>query len=188
MKCVELLVEKEAKAQDREGMTALMHAAASGHSDCVALLLDKEKNIVDKDGHNARWYAVDKCCDTLAKVEPCACEDLFDAARYGCEEHYRKYIDQAGQTKACKIGDAEYENVTALMIAVYKGNAKCVKVLMEKEAKKTTANDYTALMFAAWYGKAECVRLLRDVEGGMRLSDGVTALMLAARGGHDECV
>ena len=70
-----------------------MYAAENGHLECVKILLDKEKNMLDKDDHNARWHAVGECCSILAKAEPCACKDLFDAAHYGCEEHCGEYLD-----------------------------------------------------------------------------------------------
>ena len=86
-KCVELLIEKEAKMQDSEGITALMYAAKYDKKECTNLLLDKEKDMKDKDGHNARWHAIGECKEILVKIEPCVCKDLFDAAHYGCEEH-----------------------------------------------------------------------------------------------------
>jgi len=101
-------------------MTALMHAAQQGHADIVKLLLEKEQNMLDKDGHNARWHATGECKELLAVEDECACaKDLFESAEKGCEEHCMKFINQAGQTKAYKIGNTEYKEATALMVAAY---------------------------------------------------------------------
>ena len=78
---------------DKKGETALMKAAQLGHVDIVKLLIEKEKNMLDKDGRNARWHAIGKCGEILAKTERCACKDLFDAVRYGCVEHCTIYIN-----------------------------------------------------------------------------------------------
>ena len=92
-KCVELLIEREARMQDSEGTTALMLAAKSGRKDCVNLLLKKEMGMFDSNGHNAKWYAAGECKETLAVEEECLCSnDLFDAAEKGCAECCRKFI------------------------------------------------------------------------------------------------
>ena len=87
LECVKILSDFEAGMQDDKGKTALMYAAEEGKKECVNALLDKEKDMTNKDGHNARWYATGECKEILAKIESCACKDLFDAAHYGCEEH-----------------------------------------------------------------------------------------------------
>ena len=78
--CVEILLDFEAGMQNSNGETALVLAAKKNKKECVSALLEKEKDISDNEGHNARWHATGECCEMLAKVMPCTCKDLFDAA------------------------------------------------------------------------------------------------------------
>ena len=48
--CVRMLAEKEAKMQDRFGLTALMFAAYKGHLECVKSLAPLEKGMKDNSG------------------------------------------------------------------------------------------------------------------------------------------
>ena len=56
--------------------------------------------------------------------------------------------------------------ITALMVAARYGNAKCVKLLKEKEATKQDDNGKTALMYAARYNQSECAAILAPLEQG----------------------
>ena len=133
-------------------------------------LLDKEKDILDNEGRNVRWHAADECCQLLARAVPCACKDLFDAARYGCEECCLKFIDQAGRTRNDIMlnGWSICCDRTALMVAARYGKTECVRILAEKEAGMKDRDNMTALMYATMHGHAECAEALAPREKGMR--------------------
>ena len=77
---------------------------------------------------------------TTSQKMPCTCgaRDLFDAAKKGCDKCCRAFIDQARKTRDdIDLGWwGTSKNRTALMVAAYYGNAECVRVLAEKEARK----------------------------------------------------
>ena len=72
------------------------------------------------------------------------------------------------------------------MVAACYGNAGCVQVLAEKEAKMQDGYNRTALMFAAENGHLECVKILAPLEKGMKNGYGSTAKSLASRK-HPDC-
>jgi len=139
---VRVLAPLEKGLKDERGQTALMLAAMKGHLECVKLLLQLEKGLTDSDGRNARWYATGACKEALL-VERCTCRSLFDAVQYGCEEHCRKFIGEAG---------ASNDGKTALMRAAEIGSLGCVRILASVENGIGDADGTTSLMLAARNG------------------------------------
>ena len=62
------------------------------------------------------------------------------------------------------------------MVAACHGKARCVMILVPKEAKIQDDGKTTALMFAARNGYLECVKILAPLEKGLRDRNGRTAL------------
>ncbi len=206
--CVRVLMEREAGMRDGGGMSALMVAAGRGHEGCVELLVGKEAGMKDNEGHNARWHAVGRCNEMLAKVEECACGDLLEAVRYGCERHCMEFIGEAGKTRDVTI-DGEKNTMTALMVAARYDRVSCVKALLEKEKGMKDGKGRSA----RWYARGECRQMVGNAEpctcrnlfeaiqqdcaehcrrfilqAGKKDGSGETALMKAARDGKLEYV
>ena len=177
LECVKILAPLERETTGGK-TTALMHVAAEGKLDFVTVLAPLEKGLTDSDGRNARWYATGACKEALL-VERCTCRSLFDAVQYGCEEHCRKFIGEAG---------ASNDGKTALMRAAEIGSLGCVRILASVENGIGDADGTTSLMLAARNGHASCVEVLAPLENGMKNNAGRSALMMAAENGKAECV
>lgn len=160
----------QANLQDKDGKTALMHAAENGCIDTVELLLEKEARKEDEQGRTALMYAVAaksyKCVKALAPKE----------AKMATNNKHR------------------HKGTTALMVAARTNDVECTKLLMDKEANLTRDDGVTALMQAAQANACDCLRLLAPKEAGRCTNDdflyghGYTALMFAASNGNLDSV
>ena len=84
-----------------------MFAAGNGCLECVKILTPLEKGMKDNYGCTAKYYATAKCAEFLAQFpeesvdqsnesgeNQCVCSnDLFEAAKKGCEACCRRLID-----------------------------------------------------------------------------------------------
>eukprot|EP00439_Symbiodinium_sp_Y106_P036611 s763_g4.t1 len=168
LKIARLLLEAGADKdkQDREGHTALMLAAESGHAEIVRLLLEagahKDLSEEDPDG------------DALTA--------LVLAARNGHVEIARLLLE-AGDNEDLPNPD----HPTALVLAARNGHVEIVRVLLEAGAKdRRDGRGNTSLMLASENGDLEMARLLLEAGADKDLQDswGNTAFMLAAKNGH----
>ncbi|KAE8303743.1 Kinase, NEK [Giardia duodenalis] len=141
------------------GGTALMIAAARGHTRIVELLVEKEGGMQTSYGSTA----------------------LIRAAENGHTDCVRLLVKKEG-------GVQNKYGWTALMSAAQNGYTRIVEVLLEKEGGMQRSDGQTALMSATQYGHTDCTRILLEKEGGMQNNGGSTALMFAVRYGHLECV
>jgi|GEM_PF-2184644 len=173
-------------AQDKQGHTALIHAARKNHAECVRLLLEHpsiDVNAQDKHGntaliHTALIHAMgyDHAeCVRLLLEHPSI--DVNAQDKYGC----------AALMYAARDGN------TALMHAARKNHAECVRLLLEHPSIDVNAQDkhgYTALIHAVGCDHAECVRLLLEhpsIDINIQEENGYTALMYAQELGFIEC-
>ncbi|ESU38102.1 Ankyrin repeat protein [Giardia duodenalis] len=160
----------QANLRDKDGKTALMYAAESGHTDIVNLLLDKEACKGDNQGRTALMYAV------AAKSYECAKVLFLKEAKMATNSKHR------------------HKGTTALMVAARTNDVELVKILMDKEANLTRDDGVTALMQAAQANACDCLRLLAPKEAGRCTNDeflyghGYTALMFAASNGNLDSV
>eukprot|EP00701_Giardia_intestinalis_P000156 XP_001703980.1 Protein 21.1 [Giardia lamblia ATCC 50803] len=139
--------------------TALMRAAAHGHTRIVELLVEKEGGMQNSNGRTA----------------------LMTAAGKG----HTKIVEILLEKEA---GMKDSDGWTALRCAAQNGKQDCVKLLLEKEGGMRDRNGKTALMIAAEKGHPECIKLLLEKEGGMQTSGGETALMFAVYNNQIECM
>eukprot|EP00435_Cladocopium_sp_Y103_P009775 s4213_g2.t1 len=150
-------------AADKDGETALMCAAQTGHEAVAKLLLQHGADVMaaDKDGATA----------------------LVGAA-LGGHVAMAKLLLQHGAEVRAEMNDG----FTALMAAAVGGHEAVAKLLLQHGAGVRAADNggFTALMFAANGGHEAVVRLLLQYRADVRVADshGVTALMCAAVGGH----
>ncbi|ESU44607.1 Serine/threonine protein kinase [Giardia duodenalis] len=119
--------------------TALMMAAAHGHTEVVKLLVEHESGMQDKYGKTALIYA--------AENGHTDCIKLLVEKEAGMRDNY---------------------GWTALMNAAENNNLEHVKLLLEKEGGMKNSGGYTALMIAIKSNNVDCVRLLAKKEGHIK--------------------
>jgi len=129
-------------------------------------------------------------------------EELFQAAFDGHDEkveqllvHNPELLNLHEERQFKSVGNGMYfpqGQATALIYAAMAGNAKCLKLLLEKgpDLNAIDEDKKTALIWAAAKGRDNCLMAL--VHAGAVLdakdNDGRSALMLAARNGHVSCL
>ncbi|TNJ28059.1 Ankyrin repeat protein 1 [Giardia muris] len=148
----------EQATQTYHQYSALMLAAASGHSNLIGKLLYREGRLQTREGETA----------------------LMLASRFAQWKTAYLLLDKEGglQTKT---------GCTALMIAASKESCDCLQQLAEKEAGLRNNKGETALMLATRSGNSTMVKVLVNYEAGIQDIEGWSALMIAATTGHLEC-
>lgn len=108
------------------------------------------------------------------------------ALMHAAERGHVKFVDRLKDIEGgMQIRKGSYCGYTALMSAAKNGHTECVKLLIDKEMKKTQSNGVSALMLAAANGHTECVKLLLPHEAGFYTTCG-TALIQAIWRNHRE--
>ncbi len=114
---------------------------------------------------------------------------IFEAIKEGNIERVEEFIDAEVDLNATEANEP-YN--TPLILAVYEGNLKIVKLLLKQKVDVNKgSNDWTALHNAAYRGYSEILKLL--IEAGASLetrskASNSTALDIAAYNGKTECV
>lgn len=156
--------------RDRNGVTALMRAAAVGNMEMVVPLVDLQGAVQTISGgsHELEMgiYSFNK--GTTA---------LMFAAYYGQSTVARELVEREG-------GICDNGRLTALMFAAERGHVDVVKELKSRECRLQNWLGRTALMFAARNGYTEVAKLLIEDEKQMLDGNGWTALMYAASNGY----
>lgn len=161
---------RHAKSYDKNGLTAMAHAAILGRSEVVELLLPHEGGMRLK------------CDRDVANLLYSSPTSMMLAASEGNDAVIRVLQDceaRASTANHCR---------TALMAAAACGYPSIVSLLVKDEARMTTDNGTTALMLSARGGRLECVSILVQQEHGLVDRWGNSALVLAAVNGHMSCV
>ncbi|EET00921.1 Protein 21.1 [Giardia duodenalis ATCC 50581] len=188
--------------QDRNGMTALMHAAAQGSMPMTCMLVEHEKGLKDNDGKMALHHAlrgghVDVARLLLPHEDPRdrnGVTALMRASAIGDMEMVVPLVNLQGAVQTISGGSYELasgvysfnKGTTALMFAAWYGQNEAVRALVDCESKMQDNGRLTALMYAAERGYVEVVGELKSRECKMWNWLGRTALMFAARNGHTD--
>ncbi|TNJ26222.1 Ankyrin repeat protein 2 [Giardia muris] len=162
---VNRLLDSEVRLQDRNGWTALMHAALMGREGCVRRLLEETGM---------------RSLRTEAGVSPNSTA-LMIAARHGQTGCVRLLLEY-------EVGLTNSSHRTALMYASQHDHLECVTVLVEREARIRDREGQTALILAV-HGRAQRVipiLLLREAK--LFDKQGLTALMWAVITSNHEAV
>jgi len=194
--------ETAVNTQDKEGMTALMHAARAqnGHKVVVGALLASGAavNAQDNDGFTALMHAC--IANAIAVVEVLVArgatvdtpdKDGFTALMHSSMVGHDSVVDILAAWGAM-VNAQGCDNVTALMAASQKGHASVVEVLVTRGAELNAQgiDGVTALMAAASAGHKAVVEVL--VAAGANVNgkgqDGATALDYADEEGHQDVV
>jgi len=184
---------------ERDGMTALMHAAHRGHVKAIeALLPVSEPFARAKNGQTALMFAAfGKNPDAVRLLLPIL-EDAESEGRRalgmallgGTLENVKLLLPWANGARPMPAGSEEREQCRWLQHAVSHGTVETVKLMLSVcDAKLADKTGETALMAAARIGDVEKVRLLLPVSDAKARNDqGWTALMSAVsrRGPRDE--
>ncbi|KWX13764.1 hypothetical protein QR46_2215 [Giardia duodenalis assemblage B] len=127
--------------------TALMRAAAHGHTEIVRLLVEYEGRIQDADGQTALMMAAYhghlECTKLLLYKEKGMRDNKAGTAlMYATKRNHLKLVELLADQEA---GMQDKYGYTALMIAVQNSNTDCVKVLAKKEShiKRTYSSSYS---------------------------------------------
>jgi len=181
-------------AQDSDGRTVLISAAARGDLPVVNALLARgvNPNVKDKRGYTAMSHAIEAMY-----------EDVVDAllARPDLDPNSRSRNDRPalmayvwrdnkervekllahGADVTAQDGDGD----TALHGAAQTGNVDIIRMLLDKGANPNAKNKEggTPLMWAAVHGHEEAARFLlsRGADASVKDNDGITAAQWAAR-------
>ncbi|ESU39485.1 Ankyrin repeat protein [Giardia duodenalis] len=127
--------------------TALMRAAAHGHTEIVRLLVEYEGRIQDADGQTALMMAAYhghlECAKLLLYKEKGMRDNKTGTAlMYAAKGNHLELVELLADREA---GMQDKYGYTALMIAVQNSNTDCVKVLAKKEShiKRTYNSGYS---------------------------------------------
>ncbi|EET01245.1 Kinase, NEK [Giardia duodenalis ATCC 50581] len=163
-----LCLSTEVGRADVFGRTALMVAAERNNLDVATLVVEREAGMASSDGRTALMKAAEMDAADVAKI-------LIDK-------------EATMRCKSYSCSNWEYTNVTALMIAAFKGSTNVCNLLFSKEAGLKDNSGCTALMAAAHCGHEEVCRILLPKEGGLANNAKSTALMAAASKNYFRCV
>lgn len=158
--------------RDRNGVTALMRAAAAGDMEMVIPLVSLQGAVQTISGGS---YELETGIYSFNKGTTA----LMFAAYYGQSEVARVLVEREG-------GIYDNGRLTALMFAAERGYVDVVKELVPQECRLQNWLGRTALMFAARNGHTEVAKMLMDNEKQMLDGNGWTALMYAASNGYLE--
>ncbi|TNJ28948.1 Kinase, NEK [Giardia muris] len=159
----ELGMQVRYTSKDEPGWTALMYAAANGHTPLLEPLMKIEAKMRDIDGMTALMLAAERGHSQAV--------NLLFRQEAGLQNTY---------------------GVTALMLAAKAGHEATVKILARSEAGMHVGRNFstltgecagwTALAFAAAEGWPACVRILHRLEAGVRTAQGELPIDLSRRG------
>jgi ankyrin repeat protein len=181
-------------AQDSDGRTVLISAAAHGDLDVVNALLPRgvDINVKDKRGYTALSHATEAMYEDVVDAllgRP----DLDPNARgLNARPALLAYVWRDNKARVEKllahhadVNQQDADGDTALHGAAQTGNVEIMRLLLDKGAAPNVKNKQggTPLMWAAVYGHQDAARLLlnRGADVSLKDNDGITAAEWAAR-------
>lgn len=190
-----------ANAQDADGRTALINAAARGELDVVNTLLSRgvDINVKDKNGFTALSHAIDAMHDGVEEallrrpeLDPnCRGKNGRPALLAYVWRNNKDRVEKLFAHRA-DVNIQDMDGDTALHGAAQTGNVEIMRVLLDKGADANAKNKQggTPLMWTAVYGHDEAARLLlsRGADASVKDNDGITAAQWAVRNNQDGVV
>ena len=188
-------------AQDADGRTVLISAAAHGDLSIVNVLLSRgvDLNVKDRRGYTALSHAVEAMYEDV--VDALLSHPDVDANVKGLNARpvLLAYVWRDNQDRVEKllahgadVNAQDGDGDTALHGAAQTGNVNIMQLLLDKGADPNVKNKQggTPLMWAAVYGHQDAARLLLNRGAGASLkdNDGITAAEWAARNKRDNVV
>ena len=181
-------------AQDGDGRTVLISAAARGHLDVLNALLTRgaDPNVKDKRGYTALSHAVEAMYEDV--IDALLNRPDLDTNSQGLNNRpvllaYVWRDDKARVEKllarGANVNAQDADGDTALHGAAQSGNVEIARILLDKGANLNAKNRQggTPLMWAAVYGHEDAAELLlsRGADSSLKDNDGVTAAEWAVR-------
>lgn len=188
-------------AQDVDGRTVLINAAARGEIDVVKLLISRgvDINVKDKNGYTALSHAIDAMHDEVEEallsrpeLDPnCRGKNSRPALMAYVWRNNKERVEKLlAHSADVSIQDADGD--TALHGAAQTGNVEIMRLLLDKGANVNAKNSVggTPLMWAAVFGNEEAARLLlsHGADASLKDSDGMTAVQWAVRNNRTSVV
>ncbi|HJT66709.1 MAG TPA: ankyrin repeat domain-containing protein [Pyrinomonadaceae bacterium] len=188
-------------AQDADGRTVLMAAAAHGDLDVVhtMLLRNVDLNVKDKRGYTALSHATEAMYEDVVDAL-LSHPDLDPNARgLNARPALLAYVWRDNPERVEKllahgadVNAQDADGDTALHGAAQTGNTAIMQRLLDKGADPNVKNKQggTPLMWAAVYGHQDAARLLlsRGADAALKDNDGITAADWAARNKRENVV
>lgn len=188
-------------AQNSDGRTVLISAAARGELDVVNLLLSRgvDVNVKDNRGYTAlahaleaRYEEVEEALLNRPELDPnvggLLGRPVLLAYVWRDNQKATERLLALGANVNLQDGDGD----TALHGAAETGNVEIMRMLLDKGANPNARNKQggTPLMWAAVFGNDNAARLLlsRGAVPSLKDNDGVTALEWAARNNRQSTV
>lgn len=188
-------------AQDADGRTVLISAAAHGDLDVVNVLLSRgvDLNVKDRRGYTALSHAVEAMYEDV--VDALLSHPDLDPNVRGLNSRpvllayvWRDNPERVEKLLAhgADVNAQDADGDTALHSVAQTGNIGIMQRLLDKGANPNVKNKEggTPLMWAAVFGHQDAARLLlsRGADASLKDNDGVTAAEWAARNKHDDVV
>lgn len=188
-------------AQDADGRTVLIAAAAHGDLDVVHTLLLRgaDLNVKDKRGYTALSHATEAMYEDVVDAL-LSYPDLDPNARgLNARPALLAYVWRDNPERVEKllahgadVNAPDADGDTALHGAAQTGNTEIMKRLLDKSADPNAKNKQggTPLMWAAVYGHEDAAQLLlsRGADASLKDNDGITAAEWAARNKRENVV
>jgi ankyrin repeat protein len=185
-------------AQNSDGRTVLISAAARGDREIVNLLLARgvDVNVKDKRGYTALSHALEAMYEdvvdvllTRAELDP-NCRGLNERpALLAYVWRDNKERIEKLMARGADVNAPDADGDTALHGAAQTGNVEITRMLLDKGANPNAKNKQggTPLMWAAVYGNHDAAVLLlsRGADASLKDNEGVTAAEWAVRNKRD---
>ena len=181
-------------AQNSEGRTVLISAAARGELDVVNVLLSRgvDVNVKDNRGYTAlahaleaRYPEVEEALLNRSELDPNVGGLQGRPILLAYVWRDNKKATERLLALGANVNLQDADGDTALHGAAETGNVEIMRMLLDKGANLNAKNKQggTPLMWAAVFGNDDAVRLLlsRGADASLKDNDGVTALEWAAR-------
>ena len=188
-------------AQNSDGRTVLIGAAARGELDIVNLLLSRgvDVNVKDNRGYTALAHALEA---RYPEVEEALLNRPETNPNVGGVEgrpvllayvwRDNKKATERLLALGADLKSQDKDGDTALHGAAETGNVEIMRLLLDKGADLNAKNKQggTPLMWAAVFGNDDAVRLLlsRGADASLKDNDGITALEWASRNNRQSIV
>ena len=181
-------------AQNSEGRTVLISAAARGELDVVNLLLSRGVNVNVKDNRGytalahaieARYPEVEEALLSRPDLDPNVGGLLDRPILLAYVWRDNKKATERLLALGANVNLRDADGDTALHGAAESGNVEIMQLLLDKGADPNTRNKQggTPLMWAAVFGNDDAARLLlsHGANASLKDNDGITALEWAVR-------
>ncbi len=188
-------------AQNSDGRTVLISAAARGELDMVNLFLSRgvDVNVKDNRGYTAlahaleaRYPEVEEALLNRPELDPNVGGLLGRPVLHAYVWRDNQKATERLLALGANVSLQDADGDTALHGAAETGNVEIIRMLLDKGANPNARNKQggTALMWAAVFGNDDAVRLLlsRGANASLKDNDGITALEWAARNKRERIV